>query len=499
MRSSARPPAHDAVPAPTPPTDHFLNGSKGSTPATGDHPTTAAPGADQVRVASSGSVFDSPTWQRALQDSAGPDHALPPEVTDRLGTVHAERIPAGILMHHTTEHADFLQQPTITATLRSLAPDPTHLTIIAPDTAATRSLPTLLDALPPQARQNLRLITPDHGTDLAAALLHTFPDIHDIIAANGPVKITDNGYAHALNHDYIDPTTHTPHHTTGQWQRITRATDTPPTNPHTPHLTAEPTGALYPSPAWDQTLTAGIQHGALTHTERIPAGLTLTTPTHTTPTFDPAHLLPDPQHLTLAIHGDINDPYTRTQVTHTLKDLASMPATRTIRLAWDNAANPENITHLQHLANKHNLHLTAPNGPLTLLDSGATMITTPHGQWTHITPHQPPQHQGPLSHPPAWHQPLATAPTHPTHNTQLHTTPSGAWLHEPTTPPHPHMPTPTDIHHLPPHPNAPTLTITTDPNHPTTHQALQTTLTHLTTTPDTYQHINLLFTHPNAD
>ncbi|MFF1949692.1 hypothetical protein ACFVXI_13265, partial [Kitasatospora herbaricolor] len=454
-----------------------LPDSSGALPT---HTTTAVPTAG-VQARPVGAVLDSPRWEQAL---SGPGGALP----TALGPVTATRIPAGILLHSATE------DPAFALTARSLAPDPTRLTVIVPDSAAARSLHTLVAGLPPEARERLRLVMPDRGLDHATSLLQSLPDVREVVAATGPVTLAETGHAHART--TTDPATGRT--TEGQWLSITR-NDTPtPGAPAPQHpLTAEPLGALHPSPGWDQILTEGLRHGQLLGTERIPAGLLLTPETTTTPVvqaFDAARLLPDPARTTIAIHGDPATAQIQKRVESLVKELATLPGTRALRLAWDHAATGEGAAFLQRLADRHKVDITAPSGRITVTDSGATTVRA--GQWTRFRPNEPTHNEGPLFPAPAWD----TAVQNLADGGQAQRIPAGLHLHTTTE----HQPrTTTDtidaLDALAPTARGPVIAVTADPTHTTTHTALDHLLRNLTSQPNPPDRVHLLLSHPNAD
>ncbi|MFE3246965.1 hypothetical protein ACFXJ7_42620, partial [Kitasatospora indigofera] len=445
-------------------------------------------------------MLDPPRWDKALDWQAG---TLQNTLTTRLGTVQATPIPAGILLHGSAE------DPLFAVTARSLAPDPNRLTVIVPDSTAARSLHTLIDALPPQARERLRLVMPDRGLAHATSLLNSLPDIKEVVAATGPVTLSENGHAHTRNRTTTDPETGRTTTTPGQWLSLTRTQQPTATTPgqeqHT--LSAEPIGALHPSPGWDQVLTTGERFGLLPGTERIPAGLTLqpdtdNTTQHPTATFDATHLLPDPDRATIAVHHNPTDPRTRERIETLVRELATVGGTRNLRLAWNDAATGHGATFLQHLADRYQLDITAPTGKITVLDSGATMVTG-GGQWTRFRPHQPTHPQGPLHPAPSWDTAVHNTITQHTTGTGTRTgtgtvrrIPAGLQLdtHDPHTTTHP-IP---DLTTLAPTARGPVIAITADPTHPTTHTTLNQLLHTLTQQPNPPDHVHLLLTHPNA-
>ncbi|MFE2474228.1 hypothetical protein ACFXA6_55235, partial [Streptomyces mirabilis] len=376
-------------------------------------------------------------------------------------------------------------------------------------------------------RENLRLITPDRGTAHAAALLEQVPGVRSVVAADGRVTVTDLGHAIARAHDYRTGDGQI-HHAEGQFQNLRRNQD-PATATEQP-LSFERAGALFPSPAWDQTLTEALRSpqmlaraGLPVDAQRVPAGLALGHPEHPAFAFRPAELSPDPARATLAIPGDApaaakatvavtegqsaRGQDVRRNIETTVRALASAPATGSLRLAWDLAAHTKDAqAFLQQLANDHNVTLIAPNNRIEVLHGGETRITGPNGQWLRFDPHaQQPEQTGALFPPPAW-QHAADAATHTDgllpDGGQIRRIPAGLWLD--TTNPaapggYPGMPTPQTAHALLPHRDAPTILVTADPTHPTTRTTLDHLLNRLATTPDRPATVNLILSHPTAD
>ncbi|MCX5215841.1 hypothetical protein OG689_42600 [Kitasatospora sp. NBC_00240] len=446
-----------------------------STGAPTTHTTAAVPTAG-IQARPVGAVLDSPRWEQAL---SGPGGTLPTGPNSQLGPVTATRIPAGILLHSATE------DPAFASIARSLAPDPARLTVIVSDSVAAGALHTLVAGLSPQAREHLRLVMPDDGRRHAIKLLQSLPDVREVVAA-GPVTLAETGHAHA--HITTDPDTGRTTANEGQWLSITRNDTRTTTAPQRLFL-AEPLGALHPSPGWDQILSEGMRQRVLPGTERIPAGLLLSGPA---PSFDAARLLPDPARATIAVHGDPASPQVQKRVETLVKDLAVLPGTRTLRLAWNDAATSGGATFLQHLADRHKVDITAPAGRLVVLDSGATMVVG-GGQWTRFRPKQPSHNEGPLFPAPAWD----TAVQNLAYAGQVHRIPAGLHLDTPDQPT-----TPTTAHALStliPTARGPVIAITADPTHTTTRTALDHLLRNLTRQPDRPDLVHLLLTHPQAD
>ncbi|MGW1839035.1 WXG100-like domain-containing protein [Streptomyces sp. NPDC002067] len=463
-------------------------------------PDGPPPGPVRTRVA--GAVLDAPAWERALQ-AHGDGSGLPAGAAERLGAMRAERIPAGILLRDPAGGAGLFERPEVAATLRSLAPDPRRLTVIAPDAAAARALHTLVDALPPGARDSLRLVMPERGLDHAASLLRTVPGIREVIAADGPVKLTGTGYAHVLPPEHGTPGSGAAG--AGQWQRVTRTEEQPaPGAVPRPDLTAEPVGALFPSPAWDQILTTATRYGTPEGLERIPAGLVLTGPA-TAGAFDAARLLPDPGRVTVAGHGDLHVPEVRRRVEDTVRDLAALPGTRALRLAWDGAAlatGKRGRSFLQDLADRYQVDITAPDGRIDVLEGGASLVTGPDGgHWQRFRPGRETASEGAVFPPLAWHEATEDAAAVPVTGARLRSVAAGLWIDATTDPAtaHPGMPAAADIRALAPSAEGPVVVVTADPAAPGTRTALDQVLGRLSARPDTAARVRLLVSHPAAD
>ncbi|PBC69548.1 hypothetical protein BX265_6877 [Streptomyces sp. TLI_235] len=381
------------------------------------HPYAPPTTDTHLRAAPGGASLDPPRWERALLAIADPGTGLPPGLADSLRPlgIHPSRIPGGILLHQIPEHvaadspaaghtdpAARALPPTPLAAARSLAPDPARLTILAADKHSASALHTVVTGLPPEARQSLRLVTPDGGGRHAVDLLSKAPGVDEVLATNGPTSLPETGYAHARNHLVHDAESGHTEPVEGSWLKIGRSQEPAAPGAHTPRLVVEPVGALYPSPGWDQAVTEMMRHRDMLPVDgRVPAGLVLDHPdTTAAPTFDAAQLLPDPQRLTVAVHGSPHDPQVRARVETLVENLSSLPATRSVRLAWDRAAHGEGADFLQSLADRHQVELLAPTGRITLLEGGAHQVE--NGQWMRLAESVPPRLEGALFPPPAW-------------------------------------------------------------------------------------------------
>ncbi|PBC69606.1 hypothetical protein BX265_6938 [Streptomyces sp. TLI_235] len=451
-----------------------------------------------VRVG--GAVLDPPRWERALPEG---DRGIQ-ELADRLGPVKVSRIPAGLVL--STDRPMESGGPALQ--LATLPPDRTRLTVVVADAPATGALRTLVESLPPQARESLRLVMAEGGAHHATALMSDVAQVREVVAADGPLRVSDLGHAYVGHRTYHDPQTSHVREAEGQWLHISRPEGT---GPGADRFVAQPAGALYPSPPWDQAITSALHHpGRLPgDAARIPAGLAIggghTSGQHG-PGWDAAQLLPDPHRVTVAVRGAAHDPGLRLQVEDLVRNLAGDPATGSIRLAWDGAGHGEGAAHLKRLADEHHVEIVAPDADITLLPGGEALVTGrdgAEGHWLRFRPGERSEPQGALFPQPSWQQSVDAAVRGDLLlDGQARPVPAGIWLGapgEPTALPHPGLPGAEQIRALPPHRDRPAVVVTADPTAPTTRRDLDRLLSRLATGPDAPAGVDLLLSHPAAD
>ncbi|MFF3515819.1 hypothetical protein [Streptomyces sp. NPDC002573] len=479
----------------SPPVDH--SGIAGAVPL-------VAP-ADRVRIRLGGTAVDSATWEREL-GRAGWHAGVPSELTSKLGPVRVERIASGYLLHTGT----VMEDPARALAVRSVAPDPERITLTVTGSHAASALRTFVEGLPIKARESVRLVMPDHALGYAEQVMTSVRDVRQVVAANGPVSV-DQGHAQVLSPRQGAPEA-TQDHGVHQWLGITRknpplATRDSP-GPENVPLEAVPMGALYPSPGWDQVLTETQRHGLLPPgAQRTNYGLVLAEPQPGQAVFDDGRLSADPSRLTVLVHGDHSDPAVRGRVEGTVRLLASHPATKSIRLAWDYAADGEGAAFLNALKTRYSVEILAPNGAIKVLDGGAALVRGAGRHWLLFGPETDPRPHGALSPAPGWQPPLDKAvysfhTAHPDAEVQLRSIPAGVSIDAADATAstlHPGMPDPEDLHAAPPDRDSPAVFVKADPTAPATRRALDDFLGRLAAEPGAPGRVALVLSHPAAD